>query len=452
MVDTLGMPPRRPFRYTLWKLGIGVMLFVIVAAATHAVLPVDKQLHGGDIGKDLMPSYAAGRLVAEGRGHQLFNAYEVTRIVRQTWADAYPADTVPTLLAPWLNPAFYALPFAPLSRLGYGNAQLVWLTANLLFIGVSCAALMRLLPPAMPWSVKGLVPLLVVCSFPFVQAMCYQQNTFLSLAILSTGTLLAMRSVATGSPRLAFAAGVVVGLLAFKPQLAVVATIAIAVSVGYRAVVGAALSVVTLFAMGEWAIPGSTAAFAFQMPVVVATLLERAGFPWSSHVTLLSFWRLLLQGPTGATSTPVNGVWITSIGVVGLMLCRAAWTVRRHRHDDPAIHRRWLAAAVCATPLVMPYFMGYDLLLLAVAGTLFAVDGLTTSEMSRSDRRTAWLWVAFSLWLLFQPPFAMGWRVNVNVVLLATVTFAMVRRVHTNPSIATLSTRLIHPVILRRAA
>jgi len=77
----------------------------------------------------------------------------------------------------------------------------------------------------------------------------------------------------------------------------------------------------------------------------------------------------------------------------------------------------------------MPFYFDYDLLLLAVPATLYAVERVIRPELSRPG--DLWLtraWVALFLWLFVNPGLAMRTHVNVTVVMLSCVAGLLVAR------------------------
>jgi hypothetical protein len=83
---------------------------------------------------------------------------------------------------------------------------------------------------------------------------------------------------------------------------------------------------------------------------------------------------------------------------------------------------RLIAASVAAMPLMMPYYMDYDLLLLAVPAVLFAADVCRRgAPMSRLDRWITGAWAVLFPWLFFNAAYAGDAGVNFTVLLLAAV-------------------------------
>ena len=94
-------------------------------------------------------------------------------------------------------------------------------------------------------------------------------------------------------------------------------------------------------------------------------------------------------------------------------------------------HDRLIAAAVAATPLLMPFYFDYDLLLLAVPAVLFAADLMRRDPAAPLPRADRWLlaaWPALYGWMLLNADVAEATRVNLAVPLLATVATLLVAR------------------------
>ena len=259
----------------------------------------------------------------------------------------------------------------------------------------------------------GLVPLLLLTSMPFVQAMSHGQNTCTSLLLL-TATVALWRA---GRP---VWAGIVGGLLFYKPQLAAVVAGVMVVDLGWAAVAGLATTGVTLLAVTTVALPGSLADWLHRLPANVHFMQVEQPYMWDRHVTLKAFWRLLLQGTAAGAAKPLTTV-LTDVSVAALAAA-LAWTAVRAR-GTPGRRDRLIAATVCAMPLLMPFYFDYDLLLLAVPLTLYAAD----------RQRDRWLsvgWVLLYAELFVNAAVASRTHVGGAAVLLAGVTVASFRRVN----------------------
>jgi hypothetical protein len=308
----------------------------------------------------------------------------------------------------------------------YPSALAAWFAFNVLCLAASVVLLCRMLrgdgTREFNWKTWGLVPLLIVCSMPFLQAMACQQNTFLSLLIL-TGTATLWRA------RRALPAGLVAGLLFFKPQLGVLVAAALCLSVGRRAVLGLFITGASLLLITVLTMPGALEDYLEKLPVLVPSARAGAAYAWERQITFHGFWRMLLQGREGGPAvlevTVLGFAWAAALGVcLGPALLRAVRGLSADASPD-----RLIAAAVAAMPLMMPYYMDYDLLLLAVSAVLFAADVCRRgAPMHRLDKWITGVGVTLCPWLFFNAAYAADAGVNFTVLLLAAVAVMLAAR------------------------
>jgi hypothetical protein len=450
------LPLLRPaglLRHRLRLAAFGLILLVVTLAA-------GLQLSGRPLfphlfGDDLIPSYMAGTFVRQGRADLLMDYPAAVRfqaaLRRSEGLDQHGRT------GPWLNPPFYALPFAALSALPYRTALWTWFGFNLAMLGISVVLLYRLLPPGRRQVGDGVViAVLVALSMPALQAMACQQNTFLSLLLLTGAVTLAR----AGRPAWA---GLVAGLLAFKPQLAVIVWATLAATLGWRAVAGAAvtggmLGIATLAAM-----PGALQDYLAKLPASLPHLRAVASYPWERQVTAQGFVRLLLQGRGGGPPRPLVallgwlGVAVAAAGVA--VVLGKAWMDRRRGSGglSPAARDRTLAAAVTAMPLLMPYYMDYDLLLLVVPAVLLTAERCAGADLARAGATAkqgvvasatmsargkmggavlAVAWVLLAAWLFVNAAVADATGVSATVLLLTLVAGGMAWRAVARPATA----------------
>jgi hypothetical protein len=264
---------------------------------------------------------------------------------------------------------------------------------------------------------------------PFLQAMSHGQNTFSSLLLLAT-------AVALWRSERAILAGIVAGLLFYKPQLAAVVAVAMVFDLGWRAAFGFVITGSALLLMMLIAMPGAIADYAHMLPANVRWMQVEHTYLWERHVTLKAFWRLLLQGrDAGEMSGITSALTLLSTIAVGgglVWAVVAQWRVRGYRpqlYTDEVRRDRLIAATIAAMPLLMPFYFDYDLLLLAVPATLYAVERIRRPDLVHSS--DVWLtraWVALYLWLLVNPGLAMRTHVNLSVVLLSCVAGMLIHR------------------------
>ena len=106
----------------------------------------------------------------------------------------------------------------------------------------------------------------------------------------------------------AIAAGLVTGLMFYKPQLGAVLASVVVISLGWRSMIGLAITG-TLLLLASLALPGSLHDFLFQMPRNLHFVQCDVPYMWDRHVTFKAFWRMLMQGMgAGETKWIVTGL------------------------------------------------------------------------------------------------------------------------------------------------
>lgn len=370
-------------------------------------------------GYDFLAFYTGGTFVRTGRAAELYDLPAV-RAFQQDVARQHGLEMRAGAVGPFWNPPFYAWVFAPLSRLPYPQAFTVWTVINLACFAGAVRILCFIVAPrgdgsllAAPpadWRSWALVPLLTVTSVPFLTSIGHGQNTCASLLILCG-------AVALWRGRRFFAAGAVAGLLFYKPQLVAVVAGVLVFCCGWRALAGLATTGAALLLVTALTLPGALESFLAHMSGNLAFMQVERPYLWDRHVTLKSFWRLLVQGyAAGGMSPLATTLYLGSAAIVAT--CVAAFVLNVRRRPEEISRDRIISMTILATPLLMPFYFDYDLLLLAVPAALAARDVVVSG---RADGRVTWAWVALYAWLIVNPHVAALTRVNGTVVLLAGV-------------------------------
>jgi hypothetical protein len=397
---------------------MGVFLLTLVVG--NFALPREKRLTGATVGHDFLAFYTAGAFLNQGRGRELYDL-EAVKAFQHELAQREGLEIGPSF-GPFWNPPFYAHVFRPYAALRYPAALVAWEVTNVVCLIGAIALLISLVRPA-GWVSWALIPLLLCTSMPFIQAMTHGQNTMVSLLLLC-GTVSFWRG---GRP---VAAGLVGGLLFYKPQLGAVIAVALVLTQGWRAVMGLAATGAWLLIVNVLTLPGTLEDYLARMPDNLRQFQVVQPYLWDRHVTLRAFWRLLLQGrEAGEMGKLATGCWLGSCGILALVL-GVAWRKTRRRSSLTTERQDSLIiATVCAMPLLMPFYFDYDLLLVGTAAVLFAFT--RTGE----ERWLTGLWIALYAWLMVNSMVARVTGVNGTVMLLAAITFFCARRVGRPPAV-----------------
>jgi hypothetical protein len=447
---------RKSLRTRLW---IGASLLGLVLAtitAGNMLLSPDRSVGRSMLGYDFLAFYTAGHFLNTGQPENVYDL-QVLRTYQEIEARRWGLELNGTY-GPFWNPPFYAWLFQPLARLAFPDALRIWWAVNLGCCALALALLSRLLPER-SWKSAGLAVALVVLSLPFSQAFMHGQNTFTSLLILAAAARLwlgANCKHGRGTIPLDLMAGLVGGLMVYKPQLAMVVAGAMAVTLGRRAILGMLITGGGLVAATALLAPDLLADWLFRMPANLRWFQETNHYRWERHITFNGFWRLLAQGhslgPTSATVWMLAGLSMCGIAVaVAIALYRTRGILRC---PDTTIEQRrttagrMIAATFLAMPLLMPFYFDYDLLLMAIPGVLLAADIMEERDSSAAGRWIVRTWTAFYLWTLVAPGLAGLIRLQLSVPLLAALVVLQCARVRRGALALPVTTPQLRPQAL----
>ena len=315
---------------------------------------------------DFLVFHAATRAFFEGKLALVYDIAAFTLFQIETYPDRLPPNVV---FRPFIYPPTWLLMLLPLGLLGVAKAYAVFMTAT--------AAAATLLEGRRDWWSW----LAVATSPASVWVLIAGQNTFFSLALLYGGLRLLDRSPA--------AAGILLGLLSYKPQIWVLVPLALLAARQWRALTWTAGTVAVLSLAG-------LGVFGCEFWIAFLDAAREAG---SARVANIMFERIYMHMTTLVAAARIVGLSPGVAGAIQLsgaaLAVAAVWLAfRLHPSSDART-----AVLVTATFLLSPYTLNYDLLLLMPAAVglfrLGAVLGFYSLERL----------VYFVLWLM--PTFGM---------------------------------------------
>lgn len=330
------------------------ILFAVVTWVAFAINTVTPGLvdRAGQLkGADFLQFYVLGHLASDRAEDVLYDevayALETNRLVPET------VETFPPVYPPQVS-----VFFAPLSKLSYGWAVLVWSLISTALYGVSCFLVWRRCGALALFG--GVIGWLAVGSPAFFSLVGHGQTTSVVVALL-VGMFLALQA---DRPVLA---GVLLGLLAYKPQVGIAAGLTLLVSREWRIVMGAALGVAASVAVG-WLYWGTPTMLGYlgvlSNPGQLTMIVEQKLY--HSH-SLRTLWALLIPWrPLAMALFGLTAVWVLHHTV-------RAW-------QSPAPLERRFAVVLIATVLVSPHVFVYDLVILAPALIILANWSLSHPE------------------------------------------------------------------------
>jgi hypothetical protein len=339
--------------YSLILLGL-----CIVAMAGWIVLSdglIDR--NGKPIGTDFSNVYAAGHLTWQGRAADAYDPplqHEAEKAV-------FGGRDVP--FYGWHYPPFFLGIAFLVAALPYAWGLSAWLAAS---FAAYLATIRAILPRR--------ETLLIAAAFPAVFVnIGHGQNGFLTTALLG-GAL----HLLTRRPWLA---GVLIGLLTYKPQFGVLIPIALIAGGHWRTIGAAALTAMALLALSTLAFgTGIWHAFADSTTFTQAVVLEAGGTGWQKIQSIFSAVRMW------GGSVPL--AYAAQIALAVTLAATLAWLWR----SDAAFELKAAALAV-ASLLATPYVLDYDLVVLSLAIAYLARLGLASGfrDFEISILAAAWI-------------------------------------------------------------
>jgi alpha-1,2-mannosyltransferase len=317
---------------------------------------------GRPLGTDFANVWSSGRLVLDGR----------------------PADAFdPSLQAPyqqhllgiengifygWHYPPMFLLIAAALATMPYGLALFVWIASS----GLAYLATIRMITGDS--GIERKLVILAALAYPAVFAnTMHGQNGCLSAALLGAGLALL--------PTRPMAAGVLIGLLAYKPQYALLVPFALMLAGHWRAIASASATVLAtvLVSLAAFGAQAWTAFFQFGN-FTRETVLESGAAGWFKLQGVFPAVRML--GGSVATAYTAQALAIAAIFAAVMWIWHA-----EIRHELKA------ATLILATMLATPYSFNYDTVLLGPAIAFLVVDGLKHGFAGYEKSMLALLWL-----------------------------------------------------------
>jgi hypothetical protein len=269
---------------------------------------------------DFLSFWAAGRMVAEGAGAQIYDI-EAHRAVERTVA------AVGTLPFPYPPP--FALMLAPFGMLPFGFGFAAWVALTGAFYVFA----------ARPWMQDRLA---------FAQPSVLVNGFIGQNAFLTSGFFLAGLHLLKTRPLMA---GAVLGLLVIKPQLAVMLPVAMIAGRHWQAIAGGALSAFIVLLVGLGTLGAESYAAFFEILSTYTGFVAQSRWPWRELASIYALLRYF-----GVAAGLAMSIHVAVAAVAAAMVWQA-W-----RQDRPGKE----AVLAAATLLATPYLLTYDGVLLGL--------------------------------------------------------------------------------------
>jgi hypothetical protein len=348
------LTPARARAYSLILLGICTLAIAGWIAVSDGL--IDR--NGKPLGTDFSNVYAAGSLTWQGRPAE---AYQPALQHAEEQA-VFSGREVP--FYGWLYPPFFFSVAFLVASLPYAWGLAIWLAASL---AAYLAAMRAILPRP--------ETLLIAAAFPAVFInIGHGQNGFLTAALLG-GALHWL-------DRRPWLAGVLIGLLAYKPQFGVLIPVALLAGGRWSTIGAAVATIAALLAVSFVTLGGGVwHAFADSMTFTQTVVLEQGGIGWEKIQSVFSAMRMWGAG--------VHLAYAVQIALALMLAASLAWLWQSNAEFE-------LKASALATAslLATPYVLDYDLVALAVGIVFFVRHGLSRGFRTFEISLLAAAWIA----------------------------------------------------------
>ena len=423
------------------RLVAGMLLAFCLIAAVFLVTtgngPNDR--FGRPLGTDFSNVYAAGTYVLEGQPAVPFDP-------QRQYAREQAIFGQNTPFYGWHYPPFFLGLAALLALMPYGLALLIWQGVTLVLYVLAIRAILgALIPPPLAgegdqrsWPGGGVsgpadatpsgalraphspfrggiksLWLLLALAYPAVFVnLGHGHNGFLTAALMG-GALVTLNT----RPVLA---GILFGLIAYKPQFGVLIPLALIAGGYWRTMFAAAATVIALalavtlaFGTEVWT------AFLASMHFTRTVVLEQGDTGWQKIQSVFSWARMWGGGIDLAYAAQGLVTLAAAVVIVWLWRSRASFALKA-------------AALAIGTILATPYSLDYDLMVLAPAIAYLAGDGLTRGFAPYEKTVLAALWLA----PIIARPLAQATLIPLAVPLMLLCFLLLLRRAMNETSVA----------------
>ncbi|MGE0767388.1 MAG: glycosyltransferase family 87 protein [Hyphomicrobiaceae bacterium] len=316
-------------------------LFAPIAKAVYWPAGGGLDVTGHQIGRDFINFWAAPQIAFGATPGSLFDLSQYNREIRALFGAPIPFHM-------WSYPPVVLLAAWGFATLPYGLALAAWVIGGF-------AVFARVVASALPAG-RGNVGLLALALAPATLInVAGGQNGFLSGALM-VGALL----VHDRKPVLA---GVLLGLLTFKPQLGIAVPFALLALGAWRT-----LAAATLTALAWYGASVAVLGLDFWQSYIDYTATYQASVVYNAE----NFWSSMMMSPMAAAMALGAGAKAAGLMQIGIAAVVIAATMLAVRATDDRLIR--MLVIVSAVPLVPHQVFNYDLPMLSAAWLLVMLN------------------------------------------------------------------------------
>jgi len=356
-------------RARLWAIAVLIAsaggLIYLVATSDGLI-----DYQGRPLGTDFSNVYTAGRMVLEGRAADAFDPRLEHAAEQAIFGEKTP-------FYGWHYPPFFLALAAALALMPYQLALIVWQGVTL---ALYLLAIRAIVPPDPRFAVatlpasRGGIWLLLALAYPAVFVnLGHGHNGFLTAALIGFALV-----ILDARPILA---GILFGLLAYKPQFGVMIPLVLLATGRWRTLFAAAATVAALIIAATLAFGMETWRAFFTFAEYTRTVVLETGETGWHKIQSVFAWARMWGAPV-SLAYMIQGAATVAAAAALIWLWRS--------RESFALK----AAALClAAVLATPYSLDYDLMVLAPAIAFLTIGGLERGFTPWEKTALAFLWI-----------------------------------------------------------
>jgi len=332
------------WRLSDWTLTLLAVLAVLAAWQSYLI---NNRPDSHGCGADFPQYYVAGRIAGQGEARRLYDQPYFRQLQQPLRDDPLSSIYPPTV----------GLVMAPLARLSYGTALAVWWAIHAICIVVTGVIFYRGSQLPRPWRINMLAALAALTPLWIAVGIAQWAPIFL---LLVAGGLTLHKQGKCGW------AGLILSLLALKPQLTVGLVLWMLLRRDWRTLAGLAagftaqaLAVATVLGPGVWF------DYLHALPTISA-ITRHAHFSPMMEASFTGIASNLLwsAGFTAWEAVAMKIAYAVTVSAALVMLCRVVWS--SSPKPTASVSNYEYACGVLFMMIVPPYFILYDQTLIAV--------------------------------------------------------------------------------------
>lgn len=360
------LTPERVNVYPMFFLAVSLLFWLVLLVLGNGVV----DMGGNVIGNDFISFYTAGHFLNSDKLHLLYNhdaqlAYQTSIVGKDPGLNAF------------LNPPFTTILYAPFANFSYLTGYLLWSAVGISLFVYSLFLIRKNLLNG-DYTAKE-VALMAFCFWPVINWVAGGQATGFIFFILVT-TFILLRN------NREYFAGFMLGLLAFKPQIALGLAIPILIKGRWRAILGGITSVSLWLSIGFLIFPEQMHEYR-KVSREIISYLTGSGYPFWGIRSIFGFSHLLFHD----VFPSMTGIMTAALSIIAIVWVYLVWKPLKWDPSTSQWNLTMAISQIVGLSLAIHLFT-YDLAILLIPFFIILAYIKRASNESYLDAGPVYIW------------------------------------------------------------